>query len=318
MNSRKYALLAAIGRIVLTVGIILSFYGCGPTTVKQLERQKKARQLQPVEVLELVEANTLFLRSHTEETYYYFDPSGSLLGHDIANNRDNGKWDVADTGELCMRLKWGWHGDLRCFAVYTDDQRYYLANSARVIAFKADFFPGDHKNQYTAMPKAESKSIRRSLRGQQVTAASPPVQDASPASAPANEPVIIEERGPAGASASELQSTVKWMARDCPGCNLAQTNLSKADLVGAKLQGANLSGADLSMANLRRADLQGANLSNADLSYANLPGADLRDCNLKGANLKGANLIQADLTGADLNGADFDDALLEGTRGLTR
>lgn len=317
MNSRKYALLAGIGRIVLTVGIVLLFSGCGPTTVKQLERQNKTRQLQPVEVLELVQANTLFLRSHTEETYYYFDPSGRLSGQDIGGNRDNGKWDVADTGELCMRLKWGWHGDLRCFTVYTDDQRYYLANSSGVIAFKADAFPGDHKNQYTAMPKAERKSIRRSLRDQQVTA-SPPVQDGSPASAPADQPVIIEERGAAGASASELQSTVKWMARDCPGCNLAKTNLSKADLVGAKLQGANLSGADLSMANLRRADLQGANLSNADLSYANLPGADLRDCNLRGANLKGANLIQADLTGAGLDGAVLDDALLEGTRGLAR
>ncbi len=297
---------------------LLLLAACGPLTVKQIERKRNARLLEPAEVLELVESNTLFLRSFNEETYYYYDPSGTLFGYDIAGNRDNGRWDVADTGELCMRLKWGWRGDLRCFAVYADDQRYYLANSAGVIDFRADFFPGDHKKQYVALPKKERKSIRRSPEDGQTASTPPPGEERAPASAPGDEPVLIEEGQPAGASESELKSTVKWMARDCPGCNLAGTNLKKADLVGARLQGANLAGADLSMANLRRADLQGANLAGANLSYANLPGADLRNCNLQSANLQGANLIQADLTGADLQGANLDEALLEGTRGLAQ
>lgn len=318
MKSRRYARFAAISHVVMTAGVVLTLAACGPTTVQQIERQKNARQLEPVELLELVESNTLFLRSLNQESYYYFDPSGNLFGLDIANNRDNGKWDVADTGELCMRLKWAWHNDLRCYSVYADDRRYYLANPAGVISYKADIFPGDHKKQYVAGSKKERKSIRRSLRDQQAAGAAPQEQDVSPAPAPVDEPVVIEGSRPAGASESELRSTVKWMARDCPGCNLAQTDLKKADLVGARLQGADLSGANLSMANLRRADLQGADLTDADLSYANLPGADLRDCNLTNANLKGANLIQADLTGARMNGANLDDALLEGTRGLAK
>jgi len=318
MNHRRFerrAIYCSAGAVLLTLLLLTS---CGPLTVKQIERKRNARLMEPTEVLELVESNTLFLRSFTEETYYYYDPSGTLFGHDIAGNRDNGRWDVADTGELCMRLKWGWRGDLRCFAMYADDQRYYLANSAGVIDFKADFFPGDHKKQYVALPKKERKSIRRSPVEPQTASSRPAEEDRAPTLSPGDGPVLTEEKQPAGASEGELKSTVKWMARDCPGCNLAGTNLKKADLVGARLQGANLAGADLSMANLRRADLQGANLSGADLSYANLPGADLRNCNLRNANLKGANLIQADLTGADLQGANLDEALLEGTRGLAQ
>ena len=318
MNIRKFERYGTISRVVMAVFAVLALAGCGPTTVKQIERQKNARQLQPAEVLELVESNTLFLRSQNVEIYYYFDPSGNLFGHDISNNTDTGKWDVADTGELCMRLKWWWYGDLSCYTVHADDQRYYLANSAGVIAFKADFFPGDHKHQYVDLSKKGKKSIRRSIRDQQAASAPPPEQSAPTAPDSADEPAIIEQSSPPAVSDSELKSTVKWMARDCPGCNLAETNLKQADLVGAKLQGANLAGANLSMANLRRADLQGANLTDADLSYANLPGADLRDCNLTNANLKGANLIQADLTGARLEGATLDEALLEGTRGLSK
>lgn len=302
----------------MTLIAVLLLACCGPTTVRQIEKQKSSRQLQPTEVLELVEANTLFVRTLGEESYYYFDPSGSLFGQDIDNNRDNGKWDVADTGELCMRFDWWWHGDLRCFTVHTDEQRYYLADAAGVIIYKADFFTGDHKGQYADLSKKRRKSIRRSIREQQAEAPPPPVQDIAPAPEPTDRPVILEQGASARASDSELKSTVRWMARDCPGCNLAGTNLKKADLVGARLQGANLSGADLSMANLRRADLQGANLSGVDMSYANLPGADLRNSNLTGANLQGANLIQADLTGARLEGTILDEALLEGTRGLTR
>lgn len=308
---------------VLVVYLLAAVFaaGCGPTTVKQIEEQKNAKQLAAAEVLKLVEGNTLFLHAFNEDLYYYYAPSGVLFGQDIFNNKDTGKWDVSDTGELCMKMKWWWHGDLRCFPVYGDSQKYYLGSESGVLTFSADFLQGDHKRQYHEIKKAGKKSYRSAVLSQQP--ASPPV--AEPAEEPAADqappqPVVEEEprQTVPPASPGELKATVKWMAKDCPGCNLAGSNLKKADLVGAKLQGADLAGADLSMANLRRADLQGANLAGADLSFANLPGADLRGSNLQKANFKGANLIKANLTGAKMEGADLSEALLEGTLGLPR
>jgi len=295
--------------------------GCGPTTVKQIEEQKNAKLLVAAEVLKLVEGNTLFVHSFQEDSYYYFAPSGALFGLDIFNNKDKGKWDVSDSGELCMKLQWWWYGDLRCFPVYGDGHKYYMGSESGVLAFSADLLQGDPKKQYHETKKAGKKSYRSAVRNQQPAAApvaetaEEPAADMSPEKKAA-EGGLRQYVPPA--SPGELKATVKWMAKDCPGCNLAGSNLKKADLVGAKLQGADLSGADLGMANLRRADLQGANLAGADLSFANLPGADLRGSNLQNANFKGANLIKADLTGAKLEGADFSEALLEGTQGLSR
>ena len=305
---------------VLLLGAIVAA-GCGPVTVSQIEEQKNAKQLTAAEVLKLVEGNTLSFHSFTEESYYYYAPSGALFGQDIYNNKDTGKWDVSDSGELCMKLQWWWYGDLRCFPVYGDGQKYYMGSESGVLTFTADFLQGDAKKQYHEIKKAGKKSYRRSVQSAQ-PATSPAAEPAEePAADQATaQPVVEEEpRQPVPpASPGELKATVKWMAKDCPGCNLAGSNLKKADLVGAKLQGADLTGADLSMANLRRADLQGANLSGADLSFANLPGADLRNCNLEKANFKGANLIKANLTGAKLEGADFSEALVEGALGLSR
>jgi len=317
MNFKNTRRIRLARTIMIDLFAILVLTGCGASTVSQIEQKKNASQLEPEAVLSLVESNTLFFRSFNEETYYYFDLSGNLFGQDIYNNKDTGKWDVSDTGELCMKLQWWWYGDLRCYPVFADGEKYYLANSAGVITYTAELYPGDHKKQYHDVSKNKKKSIRRSIRQQE---AATPLSDESAAPSPDVPPtqIIIEEGTAARATESELKSTVKWMAKDCPGCNLAQTNLKKADLVGAQLQGANLAGANLSMANLRRADLQGADLENADLSYANLPGADLRGCNLTNASFKGANLIRSDLTGADTTGADFSDALLEGVTGLEK
>jgi hypothetical protein len=296
--------------------------GCGPTTVKQIEEQHRAKQLTPAEVLKLVEGNTLFFHAFQEDSYYYYAPSGTLFGQDIYNNKDTGKWDVSDSGELCMKLQWWWYGDLRCFPVYSDGQKYYLGSESGVLAFSADLLQGDHKKQFHETKKAEKKSYRSAVRSQQPAAAPTAAPAAATAADQPAAQAVAEEEPPQQpvppASPGELKATVKWMAKDCPGCNLAGSNLKKADLVGAKLQGADLAGADLGMANLRRADLQGANLAGANLSFANLPGADLRDSNLQNANFKGANLIKADLTGAKLEGADFSEALLEGTLGLPR
>jgi hypothetical protein len=314
---------AALRPLSLVVYLLAAIFaaGCGPTTIKQIEEQKNARQLSAAEVLKLVEGNTLYFHSFQEDSYYYYAPSGALFGQDIFNNKDKGKWDVSDSGELCMKLQWWWYGDLRCFPVYADGQKYYMGSESGVLSFSADFLQGDHKRQYREIKMSGKKSYRSAVQNQQP--ASAPV--AEPAEEPAADqvpaqPVVEEEpRQPVPpASPGELKATVKWMAKDCPGCNLAGSNLKKADLVGAKLQGADLTGADLSMANLRRADLQGTNLAGADLSFANLPGADLRGSNLQKTNFKGANLIKANLTDAKMEGADFSDALLEGTLGLPR
>ena len=306
--------------IVICALTLCILTACAPTSTRKLEEARDARQLPPEEVLSLVDNNTLFIHSHDEDTYLFFDHSGRLFGKDIFDNQDTGRWDVSEDGELCLRMASWWYGDLRCFQVLDADNTYYLANSAGVLAYKAEQMAGDAKSLYHEI-KARRKSYRRSIRRQkkQHQAAPAPsgksVQPAPPEQEP--EPAIIEENSRRSPSMDkDLRSTVKWMARDCPGCNLARTDLKKADLVGADLAGANLSGASLRMANLRRANLEGANLEDANLTYANLPGANLRGANLRGASLKGANLLRADLTGARMDGADLTDANLEGVRGL--
>ncbi len=305
---------------------LLLLNGCGPTTVSSLERQAGARPLDAARVLELVENNTLLMEDFESKSYLYFHDSGRVFGVDIYNNKDRGRWDVSDQGELCFRFQNWWYGDLLCYQVLGGGhgEGYQLAGSSGVIKFRAVWFEGDYKNAFYAV-KEPRKSYRRSVRRarkQQAAAPSPGPSAASVESSPAPSgkaggKSIVEENSYHSPTVNrQIRSTVKWMARDCPGCNLAHTDLKKADLVAARLAGANLAGANLRMANLRRADLQGANLEDAILTYANLPGADLRNANLKGADLKGANLIRADLTGADLTGADLSDALLEGTKGL--
>lgn len=307
-NSTRIIIALLLAAFVLT--------GCGPTTVSQIEEKYNAKQFPPEQILQLVEANTMLFVSFNEDSYFYFDRSGRLYGVDLHENKDIGKWDVTDSGELCMRLQNWWYGDLKCFSVYADGDKYALADNAGVIAFNARHFAGDYKSQYYET-KQEKKSYLRSIRKknaaqQSGTSQSEPREGSSKPEKQMNQ----EQSYSYTASDAELKSTVKWMAKDCPGCNLANSNLKKADLVGAKLNGANLSGANLSMADMRRADLREANLESANLTFANMPGANLRNCNLRKANLKGANLIRADLTGADLEGAVLEDALLEGAQGI--
>lgn len=305
---------------------ILLLAGCGPTNVSKLEKTADATAMAPADVLKLVDGNTLFVQSFEEDSYLFFDHSGRLFGRDIYNNKDRGKWDVSEEGELCIRMKSWWYGDLRCFQILASEKGLHLANTSGVLQYSAEQYAGDPKNLFR-VAKGKKKSYRRSLRtGNQPMATSDTVTGATPTSSDGGEkihedsnPSVVEEAsGYSGSltTTKDLRSTVKWMARDCPGCNLAETDLKKADLVGANLAGANLRGALLKMSNLRRANLEGANLEGANLSYANLPGANLRNARLARANLKGANLIRADLTGADLDGAVLTDALLEGVRGL--
>lgn len=291
----------------------LVLYGCGPTTVNKLMKDKGAQQLPATEVLSLVKGNTLFLHSFYEDTSLYFDPSGQLFGKTTSTDKDKGKWDVSTGGELCIRMNTWWYGDLRCFQVYgaAEKIRVYLTSRSGVIQYAAEQLAGDSKQLYTDNDR-QKMSLRRSIRKQQEGDS----QAASAAEPARRTPTIIEEIPKSDHGHTDTGATVEWMAKDCPGCNLAGADLGKAELIGAKLAKADLHGANLSMANLRRADLQGANLRNAILTYTNLPGADLRGADLRGAVLKGANLIKADLTGAKLEGADLTEVLREGAKGL--
>lgn len=296
-----------------SLGIVLSallLSACGPSTVSQLTKTTGASRLTAEEILLMAKGNTLSVQGHQVNSYLYFDASGDIFGLDIYNNKDAGRWDVSEEGELCFKMDEWWLGKLRCFPVYHDGRKYYLFNSSEVLELTADHLEGDRKNLYFVRKKS-SKSFLSTVSEEKAVGN-------SPSTATAEQPGEISAgNASAGApSDEEMKATVQGVARDCPGCNLVGANLAGADLIGAKLQGANLSGANLGKANLRRADLREADLRNADLSYANMPGADLRGSDLTNAVFKGANLIRANFTGAITAGANFDGALLEGAEGL--
>lgn len=307
--------------IPLVLCCIILFSGCAPTTVNRAEQAEGAEIMAPADVLALVDRNTLFIHSIDEDSYLFFDHSGKLFSKDTHNNKDTGNWDVSEDGELCVRMRKWWYGDLRCFQVLASKKNLYLASSNGVLLYSAEQLGGDAKSLFHVSDN-KKKSYRKSIRLQEqedetAGQAMMATDEASPEQpSPEPEKSIIDESAYSPPARKDVRSTVKWMARDCPGCNLAESDLKNADLVGANLVGANLRRALLSKANLRRANMEGANLIAADLSYANLPGANLKNANLSGANLKGANLIRADLTGANIDGADFSGALLEGTTGL--
>jgi len=303
--------------------LFISVAGCAPTNVNKLVAEKGGEQLTPDQVLSLVEGNTLQLQGYDTDAYLYMDRSGKTFAVDVYNNKDLGQWDVSDQGEFCIRMQNWWYTDLICYMVYQIGDTYKLTDSNGLIRFSATQYFGDYKNSYYAghSRKSHRKSIRSGEAVAETTAASvadPTETETVPAPDLPEKTITEENTYTISQENKNLRSTVKWMARDCPGCNLSETNLKKADLVGAKLAGANLSRSNLRMANLRRADLQGANLEDAILTYCNMPGANLKNANLRGANLQGANLIRADLTGADLTGADLEGALLEGAKGLKR
>ena len=300
--------------------LFIAVSGCTTTNVNKLIEQKGGEQLAPEQVLSLVEGNTLRLTGYDTDAYLYMDRSGRTFAVDVYNNKDLGQWDVSDLGEFCIRMQSWWYSDLTCYQMYKVNDSYKLTNTDGLIKFSANRYPGDYKNSYYDVNRGK-KSFRKSIRsGEEVTQVAAATAETEPAatSDQANKSITEENTYKISQEDKDLRSTVKWMARDCPGCNLSETNLKKADLVGARLAGANLSGANLRMANLRRADLEGANLEDTILAYCNMPGANLKNANLRGADLKGANLIRADLTGADLAGADLEGALLDGVKGLKK
>ena len=299
---RRFLLPALLGCLTLS--------GCAPTTVDSLVKEKGAQKMAGPEVMELVKGNTLQLQAFNEEAHLYLEQSGRIFAqNDLSTDKDQGRWDVSEGGELCLRMEKWWYGDLRCYSVYaTGANTYRLATGNGVLRYKSVVDHGDSQSIFIA-EDGRKKSLRRSLRKvqqqEEVT-----TRKVSPT------PAVTEDAVQGSSLNRDTEATLAYMAKDCPGCNFAGADLGKADLIQAQLAGADLHGANLSMANLRRANLQKANLQKAIMAYANLPGADLRGADLRGANLKGANLIKADLTGAKLDGTILTETLKEGARGL--
>ncbi len=297
---------------------ILLLCGCSPATVSTITSQPETRELLPAEIVELVEGNTLYVQSSEEDSYLFFDPSSRLFTKDLYANRDTGKWDVSEDGQVCLKMKSWWYGDLKCYRIFMkgDREKIYLANSSDVVEYSAKYFAGDSNHIFIATP-AKKKSYRKSARKQQQQGvSSSPKGQNTPSQKQKTEHFGVTEPATTDHVTKDTQATVKWVAKNCPGCNMAGADLYKANLIAAKLAGTNLEDANLQMANLRRADLQGANLRDAILKYANLPGANLQDADLRGADLQGANLIRANLTGAKLDGANLQEAHLDGVIGL--
>lgn len=320
MKRTSFSLHPILYRLALLL-ISISLSGCsGHTTVSGI-KESGAVQLSAQQILELVDNNTLALESIDLSSHFYFNGSGALFVRDSNNNLDKGRWDVSDGAELCIKLSKWWHGDLLCYQVWSTDDRYHLANQDGLLIFSATAFSGDSQNLFQVSQKIDAGE-RRSIRGSKATqgvdreSKSPSPEESVPRETTDSnvqtdegeqqQPVIQDESG----------TTIRMLARNCPGCNLAYADLKNADLVGADLSRADLQGADLSGANLRRADLSGANLQGIKLLGADLPGADLSGSNLKDADLSGANLYKADLSGARLTGAKLDGAFLSETKGL--
>ena len=90
-------------------------------------------------------------------------------------------------------------------------------------------------------------------------------------------------------------ATIRADKRDCPGCDLADADLTNTCVKGGNLTGANfdrvnavqmcMSNANFTRVTFRNADLSGANLSNSKLDGADLTGARLEITSIKGADL---------------------------------
>jgi len=312
--------------------------GCAPVTQNQMAA-KGGAPLDTRQVFDLVSGNTLYLESIDFNSNIYCHPDGSIMARGeaiTADDTDKGIWDINGDNQLCLKFKVWYYGDMKCYAVFPESGKntYALFSDNGARAYSAKVFQGDSAHLYKS-PKPTQKTtyLRESLAGG-TSSTPPPATEpaakatylreslaagqfaASLAGAETSAPAGVTEIASPGASDAEIEHTVKTMAKNCPGCNLAKSDLRQADLVGANLPGANLKGADLSRANLRRANLEGANLSGAVLLSANLPGANLRGADLTDADLTGANLIQADFTGAKTGNMILTNAHLDGVKGL--
>ncbi len=291
-----------------------------PMTAQKLS-DKGALLLSAEQVVLLTENNTLHMSGHSLSGDFYFDQSSRVFGRDLDNFTDQGRWDVSVGGELCLKFNKWWYGDIKCYSVYQKNGKHHLADELGVLLYTVSKMEGDAKKLYKEPRKRAS--VRKSARkAAPVVTQSEQVHETEKSQGRESghsRITDIIEQDPLGSLKAErdVYSTVRWMAKNCPNCNLTNVDLSNADLVEANLAGAILAGANLSNANLRRANLQGADLEGAKLVKSDLPGANLKNSTLDHADLTGANLFMADITGASLNGITFSPEQLQDLKGST-
>lgn len=280
--------------VIVPCIIIFLFNGCGPITVNQFISEGKT-PLSSKELHEQLPGTRLNLEAIDFAARVQLMPDGRLSAVDLENVADKGRWKVTDENRLCLKFDRWYFGDLKCYQLVKDGDKYI-------------FFTNNGARYYTASILSSDKSFKG--------------LSSLPEKAPVAGETISSElndrsRSPAPPlSGEEKKQTLVRVARNCPDCNLAGVDLKDAQLVAANLAGANLSGADLSGANLRRANLSGASLSDAVLVNTNLSGANLTGCDFSNSDLSGANLIRATATDANFDGAVLHGSHLESIQGM--
>ena len=265
--------------------------GCMPVTMNHLIADGKL-SLSGKELRELVTSRNLHLEAIDFDAEVQYLPGGTLLATSRNGGDDKGKWSVSDNDQLCMKFNVWYFGDLRCYKLFKENDKYvfFTSNGARYYTGTTSSGNG---NSVSSQPETESENSKKNVPEQ-------------------------SENSATVLSKAERDHALISLARNCPACNFAGVDLRGAQLIAANLAGANLSGADLRIANLRRANLAGANLSGAQLNQTNLAGADLTNCDLTNADLTGSNLIRANVTGANLTGAILSGAYLESIQGFKK
>ena len=301
---------------LLLPALAAGLLSCAPATLNTAEKGGKST-LNARQVYDLVSGNTMDLTAFDFSGQFYFETDGRLAGYDFAKQHDTGTWDISTDNRLCLKFQLWYYSDLKCYSLVpakgSNTYSFFTSNGAAY--YTGTLQQGDPVG---LAKQIKSKKSNRYLRAEFASGGSREKAQPSPSTnEPSSRPGTI--RGPSRQQISnDTSGSVRRLARNCPGCNLAGADLKEIDLVNANLEGADLSRADLRYSNLRRANLAGADLSSARLNYANLPGADMRGCNLRNADLSGANLLLADLTGADLTGAKLTNAYIENTKGIEK
>ncbi len=271
--------------------LLMFLCACAPVTMNHLIADGKS-PLSGKQLHELVTSRNLHLEAIDFDANIQYLPGGTLLATGLNGESDKGKWSISANDELCMKFNVWYYGDLRCYKLFRENEKYifFTSNGARYYTGTSSSGNG---NVIASQPETDTENSKDNVPEQ------------------SEDSVTV-------LSNAEKKHILISLARNCPDCNLAGVDLSGAQLIAANLSGANLAGADLRVSNLRRANLSGANLSGAQLNQTNLAGADLTDCDLSNADLTGSNLIRANVTGAKLTGAIFSGAHLESIQGLKK
>ena len=250
------------------------------------------------EIQRLLSNNTITMHESGTKATIEMYGNGKLYAVKSKTEKNDGRWAVEED-LLCLQFRrWG-YGDKICYTVTKDGNEYSLAMKT---GLKSGFFTVKQGVEHSAPSSTKKTRTKR----QTASATAPDVIIDEPLAAETPGP-SIQESSPNSYNPQSVKSDLRMiyrnMSRNCPGCSLANIDLSGADLPGANLAGANLKNSNLNKANLNRANLKGTILTGTNLTDANLAGADLAGANLERANLTGTNLERANLHGANINGA---------------